>query len=86
MPGVAIQPTKSPHFRWLFSRTSKNQPRDGRALVAEAVAAKRLDLDTPPKPPALPRPPNRRPSSSDPRATARPAPERGGPLDQEHHP
>ncbi|WP_329423012.1 hypothetical protein [Streptomyces sp. NBC_01268] len=54
VPGVAIQPTKSPHFRWLFSRTSKNQPRDGRALVAEAVAAKRLDLDTPPKPPALP--------------------------------
>ncbi|MGW8762337.1 hypothetical protein ACWGN5_07540 [Streptomyces sp. NPDC055815] len=47
VPGVAIRGTRSPHFRWLFTRASKRQPLDGRELVAEALAADRLDLDTP---------------------------------------
>jgi hypothetical protein len=47
VPGVAIRPTRSPYFRWLFTRTSKRQPLDGRALAAEAVQAGRIDLDAP---------------------------------------
>ncbi|TFV32270.1 hypothetical protein E4K10_18055 [Streptomyces sp. T1317-0309] len=39
VPGVAIRPTRSPYFRWLFTKTSKNQPQDGRAIAADAVAA-----------------------------------------------
>ncbi|WP_371796011.1 hypothetical protein [Streptomyces sp. NBC_01718] len=47
VPGVSIQPTRRPYFRWLFTRTSKRQPLDGRQLVAEAVQAGRIDLDAP---------------------------------------
>lgn len=47
VPGVAIQPTRKAYFRWLFTRPSKRQPLDGRELVDEALAAERLDLDTP---------------------------------------
>lgn len=47
VPGVAIQPTRSAYFRWLFTRTSKRQPLDGRELAAEAIQAGRLDLDAP---------------------------------------
>jgi hypothetical protein len=47
VPGIAIRPTRSPYFRWLFTRTSKRQPLDGRELVAEALQAGDLDLDTP---------------------------------------
>lgn len=50
VPGVAIQPTRRPYFRWLFTRASKRQPLDGRELVADALSAGRLDLD---KVPAL---------------------------------
>ncbi|MFF4751796.1 hypothetical protein [Streptomyces sp. NPDC001270] len=48
VPGVAIKATRSPYFRWLFTRTSKRQPLDGRELVAEALQTGHLDLDTPP--------------------------------------
>lgn len=54
VPGVAIRPTRSPYFRWLFTRSSKRQPLDGRELVAEALQAGALDLDTPPALPAAP--------------------------------
>lgn len=54
VPGVGIRGTRSPYFRWLFSRASKKQRADGRALAAQAVAQGRLDLDTPLTPPALP--------------------------------
>ncbi|MFE7853719.1 hypothetical protein [Streptomyces sp. NPDC057403] len=47
VPGVAIQPTRSPYFRWLFTRASKRQARDGRELAVEAMQAGRLDLDAP---------------------------------------
>ncbi|MEU9141682.1 hypothetical protein AB0D33_38080 [Streptomyces sp. NPDC048404] len=47
VPGVAIQPTRRPYFRWLFTRASKRQPLDGRELVAEALEAEQLDLDAP---------------------------------------
>ncbi|MCZ9350753.1 hypothetical protein NGM36_13245 [Streptomyces mutabilis] len=47
VPGVAMQATRRPYFRWLFTRSSKRQPLDGRALVAEALQAGHLDLDTP---------------------------------------
>ncbi|MFC8584194.1 hypothetical protein ACFUGD_06515 [Streptomyces sp. NPDC057217] len=47
VPGVAIRPTRSPYFRWLFTRASKRQALDGRALVEAALADERLDLDTP---------------------------------------
>ncbi|MGW6518576.1 hypothetical protein [Streptomyces sp. NPDC054962] len=47
VPGVAIRPTRSPYFRWLFTRSSKRQPLDGRELAAEAMQAGALDLDTP---------------------------------------
>ncbi|RSS59549.1 hypothetical protein [Streptomyces sp. WAC01280] len=47
VPGVAIRPTRSPYFRWTFTRASKRQPLDGRELVDDALAAARLDLDTP---------------------------------------
>ncbi|MEU0037218.1 hypothetical protein [Streptomyces sp. NPDC006333] len=47
VPGVAIQPTRSPYFRWLFTRTSKRQPLDGRELAADAMQSGRLDLDAP---------------------------------------
>ncbi|MFJ3867878.1 hypothetical protein [Streptomyces nigra] len=47
VPGVAIQPTRSPYFRWLFTRSSKRQALDGRELAVEAIQAGRLDLDTP---------------------------------------
>jgi hypothetical protein len=47
VPGVAIQPTRSAYFRWLFTRSSKRQALDGRELAAEAIQAGRLDLDAP---------------------------------------
>jgi hypothetical protein len=47
VPGVKIQGTRRPYFRWLFTRASKRQPLDGRALVAQAVSGGRLDLDEP---------------------------------------
>ncbi|MGW3511208.1 hypothetical protein [Streptomyces sp. NPDC000994] len=47
VPGVAIQPTRRPYFRWLFTRSSRRQPLDGRELVAEALQAGQLDLDAP---------------------------------------
>lgn len=47
VPGVKIQGTRRPYFRWLFTRASKRQPLDGRALVAQAVQGGRLDLDEP---------------------------------------
>lgn len=47
IPGVAIRGTRRPYFRWLFTRASKRQPLDGRALVAQAVQVGRLDLDAP---------------------------------------
>lgn len=47
VPGVAIQPTRSPYFRWLFTRTSKRQPLDGRELAADAMQSGHLDLDAP---------------------------------------
>ncbi|GHC44274.1 MULTISPECIES: hypothetical protein [Streptomyces rochei group] len=47
VPGVTIQATRRPYFRWLFTRSSKRQPLDGRELVAEALQAGYLDLDTP---------------------------------------
>lgn len=47
VPGVAIRGTRRPYFRWLFTRASKRQPLDGRALAAQAVHAGRLDLDAP---------------------------------------
>jgi hypothetical protein len=47
VPGVTIQATRRPYFRWLFTRSSKRQPLDGRALVADALQAGHLDLDTP---------------------------------------
>lgn len=47
VPGVMIKPTRSRYYRWTFTRPSKRQPLDGRALVAEAVEAGALDLDTP---------------------------------------
>ncbi|HEY1179358.1 MAG TPA: hypothetical protein VGF17_24650 [Phytomonospora sp.] len=47
VPGVAIQPTRSPYFRWLFTRSSKRQPLDGRELAADAIQSGRLDLDAP---------------------------------------
>jgi hypothetical protein len=47
VPGVAIQGTRRAYFRWLFTRASKRQPMDGRALVASAVYDGRLDLDAP---------------------------------------
>lgn len=47
VPGVAIQPTRSPYFRWLFTRASKRQALDGRELAVEAMQAGRLDLDAP---------------------------------------
>lgn len=54
VPGVAIRGTRSPYFRWLFTRASKKQRLDGRALAAQAMAAGELDLDAPLTPPALP--------------------------------
>jgi hypothetical protein len=54
VPGVAIRGTRAAHFRWLFTRASKKQRMDGRALAAQAVAAGELDLDAPLTPPALP--------------------------------
>ncbi|MFF2014032.1 hypothetical protein ACFVWY_33905 [Streptomyces sp. NPDC058195] len=45
VPGVRIVPKRRRYWRWLFTRTSKRQPLDGRALAAEAVEAGRLDLD-----------------------------------------
>lgn len=47
VPGVAIRPTRSRYYRWTFTRPSKRQPLDGRALVAEALQAGQLDLDAP---------------------------------------
>lgn len=47
VPGVAIRGTRKAYFRWLFTRKSKSQPLDGRALVAQAVQGGRLDLDEP---------------------------------------
>lgn len=47
VPGVRIVPKRRRYWRWLFTRTSKRQPLDGRALAADAIAAGRLDLDTP---------------------------------------
>ncbi|MFJ2909390.1 hypothetical protein ACIO8F_08130 [Streptomyces sp. NPDC087228] len=52
VPGVAIQPTRSPYFRWLFTRTSKRQPLDGRELAAQAIQAGQISTDTPPALPA----------------------------------
>lgn len=54
VPGVAIRGTRRPYFRWLFTRASKRQPLDGRALVAQAVSGGRLDLDEPLALPAAP--------------------------------
>ncbi|MEU2759361.1 hypothetical protein [Streptomyces sp. NPDC007094] len=45
VPGVRIIPKRRRYWRWLFTRTSKRQPLDGRALVAAAVEAGQLDLD-----------------------------------------
>ncbi|MFE1203483.1 hypothetical protein ACFW5V_17500 [Streptomyces sp. NPDC058762] len=45
VPGVRIVPKRRRYWRWLFTRTSKRQPLDGRALVAEAIEAGHLDLD-----------------------------------------
>ncbi|WP_432155550.1 hypothetical protein [Streptomyces sp. bgisy153] len=45
VPGVRIVPKRRRYWRWLFTRTSKRQPLDGRELVAEAIEAGRLDLD-----------------------------------------
>lgn len=42
-----IRPTRSRYYRWTFTRESKRQPLDGRALVADAVKAGALDLDQP---------------------------------------
>jgi hypothetical protein len=47
VPGVMIKPTRSRYYRWTFTRESKRQPLDGRALVTNAVKAGALDLDTP---------------------------------------
>lgn len=47
VPGVMIRPTRSRYYRWTFTRPSKRQPLDGRALVADAVKAGTLDLDAP---------------------------------------
>jgi hypothetical protein len=47
VPGVGIQPTRRPYFRWLFTRSGKHQPLDGRELVADALEAGDLDLDKP---------------------------------------
>lgn len=47
VPGVAIRGTRRAYWRWLFTRASKRQPLDGRALVAQAVQVGRLDLDEP---------------------------------------
>ncbi|MDW4905066.1 hypothetical protein RB628_06825 [Streptomyces sp. ADMS] len=47
VPGVMIKPTRSRYYRWTFTRESKRQPLDGRALVANAVKAGALDLDAP---------------------------------------
>lgn len=47
VPGVAIQPTRRRYFRWTFTRPSKRQPLDGRALVAEAIEGGSLDLEAP---------------------------------------
>ncbi len=47
VPGVMIRPTRSRYYRWTFTRPSKRQPLDGRALVADAVKAGALDVDAP---------------------------------------
>ncbi|MEI5099026.1 hypothetical protein RB200_10750 [Streptomyces sp. PmtG] len=47
VPGVLIKPTRSRYYRWTFTRPSKRQPLDGRALAADAVKAGVLDLDAP---------------------------------------
>ncbi|MFF4177621.1 hypothetical protein [Streptomyces sp. NPDC001750] len=45
VPGVRIVPKRRRYWRWLFTRASKRQPLDGRALAAEAVEVGHLDLD-----------------------------------------
>ncbi|MFH8993283.1 hypothetical protein [Streptomyces sp. NPDC017940] len=47
VPGVMVKPVRSRYYRWTFTRPSKRQPLDGRALVADAVESGALDLDTP---------------------------------------
>ncbi|KUF19569.1 hypothetical protein [Streptomyces silvensis] len=47
VPGVRIVPKRSRYYRWTFSRANKRERRDGRELVADAVAEGRLDLDAP---------------------------------------
>lgn len=58
VPGVAIRPTRKAYFRYLFSRSSKRQPLDGRELAAQAIQAGQISTDAPPElPPAEPSPP-----------------------------
>ncbi|MFE1332059.1 hypothetical protein [Streptomyces microflavus] len=54
VPGVAIKPKRRAYFKWVFSRTSKSQPLDGRELAAQAVAAGQISTDAPPALPAAP--------------------------------
>ncbi|MGK3093744.1 hypothetical protein ACG93S_28950 [Streptomyces sp. WAC01490] len=54
VPGVTIKPKRKAYFRWLFTRSTKSQPLDGRDLAAQAVAAGQISTDAPP---ALPAPP-----------------------------
>ncbi|WP_032769894.1 hypothetical protein [Streptomyces sp. CNS654] len=54
VPGVAIRPTRRAYFRWLFTRSTKSQPLDGRELAAQAIAAGLISTDAPPALPAAP--------------------------------
>ncbi|MGW9385373.1 hypothetical protein [Streptomyces globisporus] len=54
VPGVAIRPTRRAYFRWLFTRSTKSQPLDGRELAAQAITAGLISTDTPPALPAAP--------------------------------
>ncbi|QWQ43091.1 hypothetical protein KME66_20485 [Streptomyces sp. YPW6] len=54
VPGVAIRPTRRAYFRWLFTRSTKSQPLDGRELAAQAINAGLISTDTPPALPAAP--------------------------------
>ncbi|MGW1405055.1 hypothetical protein [Streptomyces sp. NPDC002403] len=56
VPGVAIRPTRSPYFRWLFSRASKRQPLDGRELAAQAIQAGQISTESPPALPSAEQP------------------------------
>ncbi|WP_406014357.1 hypothetical protein OG520_22300 [Streptomyces sp. NBC_00984] len=56
VPGVAIRPTRKAYFRWLFTRTSKSQPLDGRELAAQAIRAGQISTDSPPALPAAEQP------------------------------